>query len=623
MDGEPVIPAPLDDDDDDVAWALQTAAVQWQRGARADAVVWVRRAVDAAIAAGNAARTQDLTRLAASVADRLVVEAMAAPDSQAPPRMSERGGEDVDDLLTGDHPRKVEPSRPRPTAHSLTNEIPVEFEDDDDVEEVEEIEDDDDDQIATIPPPSLREAPTREREEDLDADLKSEPYGFESSSPLDTPDDVFDGPRSMEVGEDDLFSAPPGPLSRPAHLVTAEDLFSAPPGPHSMTEPPVGEDELFNAPSGHPSGAPLDADDLFGAPPPGPEGLSIAPIAEPSAPPPPSRSASRASPLPAESFSLPPALNPDGAFGAPRAPLTAPKSPSFELDLAPPSSPPGPELEAALEEPPTLEHVVPSVPAAAPSEPAPAGAATTVVDGVALEEVRGFEDLPEEAQCRLAASAVLTSLSADEEVGTFGAALVTRGRVGIMPAIADVAVSVASVGEVVFTRGTLDESVSLRVVALEDDTVVASWSSEELAATLADCPWVGDELRLVADRFQALAGATLGPLGDRLDDSLRGQVLSRLDVKSFAPGEVIVTRGKPIPGLFIVGAGRVDLLEGDAVSGEASPGDFLFATEVLAAGAAPMTARAGKGGALLLWSSRSVAHELMMSVPPLLEILAT
>ena len=33
-----VIPSPLDEDDDDVAWALQTAAVQWRRGAKPDAV---------------------------------------------------------------------------------------------------------------------------------------------------------------------------------------------------------------------------------------------------------------------------------------------------------------------------------------------------------------------------------------------------------------------------------------------------------------------------------------------------------------------------------------------------------------------------------------------------------
>lgn len=38
-----MIPLPLDDDD--VAWALQTAAVQWRRGAKPDAVLWLRRAV--------------------------------------------------------------------------------------------------------------------------------------------------------------------------------------------------------------------------------------------------------------------------------------------------------------------------------------------------------------------------------------------------------------------------------------------------------------------------------------------------------------------------------------------------------------------------------------------------
>src|SRR5438105_657353 len=103
MAGEPVIPAPLEDDDDDVAWALQTAAVQWQRGARADAVVWLRRAVDAAISAGNPSRTKALTRLAAEVADRLVMEAMAAPDSQAPGPAS--GKQDsVDELLTSEPP---------------------------------------------------------------------------------------------------------------------------------------------------------------------------------------------------------------------------------------------------------------------------------------------------------------------------------------------------------------------------------------------------------------------------------------------------------------------------------------------------------------------------------------
>src|SRR5262245_20573643 len=114
MAADPVIPPPLDDDDDDVAWALQTAAVQWNRGARADAVVWLRRAVDAAIACGSAQRTKDLTRLAAVVADSLVAEAMAQPDSAAPPPPSNPPAQVPDPQITDlPHPN------PR---HSLTGE---------------------------------------------------------------------------------------------------------------------------------------------------------------------------------------------------------------------------------------------------------------------------------------------------------------------------------------------------------------------------------------------------------------------------------------------------------------------------------------------------------------------
>src|SRR5215471_75105 len=125
MEGESVIPAPHADDDDDVAWALQTAAVQWNRGQRADAVVWLRRAVEASISAGRAERTRELTRLAASVADRLVSEAMAVPDSSAPPRPTAAQDSDVDELLARPSaaPKSV---RPRPPAQSMSD-IPVEF----------------------------------------------------------------------------------------------------------------------------------------------------------------------------------------------------------------------------------------------------------------------------------------------------------------------------------------------------------------------------------------------------------------------------------------------------------------------------------------------------------------
>jgi hypothetical protein len=64
------------------------------------------------------------------------------------------------------------------------------------------------------------------------------------------------------------------------------------------------------------------------------------------------------------------------------------------------------------------------------------------------------------------------------------------------------------------------------------------------------------------------------------------------------------------------------MLEGDQVVEEIAPGEFLFAAEVMSAGRAHATARAGDAGALVLFGARAVAHELMVSVPPLLEVLA-
>jgi len=63
------------------------------------------------------------------------------------------------------------------------------------------------------------------------------------------------------------------------------------------------------------------------------------------------------------------------------------------------------------------------------------------------------------------------------------------------------------------------------------------------------------------------------------------------------------------------------VIQGNRLSG-IGPGDFLFAAEVLGAGRAQATARAGKAGALVLFAPRSTAHELLLSVPTLIEILA-
>jgi hypothetical protein len=300
----------------------------------------------------------------------------------------------------------------------------------------------------------------------------------------------------------------------------------------------------------------------------------------------------------------------------------------------PPSEPARSELRAAplfgvgAESVPPPSHWSEAPTAAAQrlaSSPASfgSGAGEPKVEGIRLADVRGLQDLPEDAQARLAATARVEILAAGEELGFFAVALVVRGWFRIMPAVTDTPCARASAGEVVFTTGTIEEGLDLCVRAGEDESTVAVWDRASLEQATADCPWVADELRLVADSFQALAGAAMGRLGDRLDESLRTMVTSRCDVRTLRPGEIVAEQGQRVPGMYIVGAGRLELISEDGnVDSELGPGEFLFSAQVLSAGAAPKTARAGKLGALVLVAERKVAHELVTSVPPLLELLA-
>ena len=74
-------PRPRHDDEDDVVWALQTARVQWDRGARADAIVWIRRASDAALQTGAQQRATELRGRAESLVEFLWSDA-PVPDEE-------------------------------------------------------------------------------------------------------------------------------------------------------------------------------------------------------------------------------------------------------------------------------------------------------------------------------------------------------------------------------------------------------------------------------------------------------------------------------------------------------------------------------------------------------------
>jgi CRP-like cAMP-binding protein len=240
-----------------------------------------------------------------------------------------------------------------------------------------------------------------------------------------------------------------------------------------------------------------------------------------------------------------------------------------------------------------------------------------------LASCRGLEDLPPETQTELAAKATLERLAPEQEVSGFGLAIVAKGDVAVMPTIAEAACGYARRGEPVFSRGNLAEGVSLRVVALADGAEVAVLRAQDFEHMLETCPWVAEELRSVADRFQALAGVAMGPLGERLDDSMRAMITDRCEVRLLEAGDVLMEEGKPVAGLHVVGGGKLETVTGGRVTGELVPGDLAFASAVLSHAPASATLRAAAGGALIVVADRMPTHELLVSVPPLLELLAT
>src|ERR1044072_4323948 len=63
------IPPTKTTDAEDVAWGLQTADTLWKRGEKIDALVWLRRAAQAAGDANNDDRALELARYAAELTE--------------------------------------------------------------------------------------------------------------------------------------------------------------------------------------------------------------------------------------------------------------------------------------------------------------------------------------------------------------------------------------------------------------------------------------------------------------------------------------------------------------------------------------------------------------------------
>ena len=239
-----------------------------------------------------------------------------------------------------------------------------------------------------------------------------------------------------------------------------------------------------------------------------------------------------------------------------------------------------------------------------------------------LEAVEALSDLPDDAREAFARAATIHTIAREEEVSRFALALVVEGSIDVSSTIADAAGLRLEKNAILRSRGTLVPGVALRLVCASDGAKVATWDDAAVTVAFRTCPWVEEDLRAVADRVQAKVGMTMGPLGERFDLEMREHLTSKLAIRSLAPGEVLVAEGKPVP-IAVVGVGELVLTKKGQKAGKLGPGDFVFPSQILGHGAAPQTAAAGAGGAVVLYGDRAVSQELLMGFPPLLEVLAT
>lgn len=698
------LPEPQPGDDEDVVWGLSTAAALWARGERDDAIVWLRRAAEAASTAGQEIRAGELQASAEGL-ERAASPRPAAMTPPPPPAARATAETLPQDLLepAEDEPieedrilaRALEPALPAPqptspvtpphapalpvpsTARTPTMAPPPPTS-----------------RAPSVTPPAPEVSPPPER-----GPLASYP-AYAAARPRSaarTPilDPWADEPTlpSMRVGpalrailleggevmvqlrrnqprfvEDDdgvVTSAapidttlrrarPPTPPTRkwtttgeqpPGYIAEASAVPSksvVPSRPRPPTPSPPASDTGNPGPP-VPSAPAVPSGSAFSSAPassiPRPSTSTPPPSAFPAPRPstaPPPRSAS-APPVAAAAHvdpingptlpSTPSAINavtwPATPSAIPRSrPMTipppAPRVPTSALPIRvpPPSLRPPPSsasvrplvipiIPRATATPTSVRPPSLSVMSRPVSVPAPAPRPELVLD-----EVEAFADLSAEMRQRLVSLARVEALSADEEVSAFGAALVIDGEAYVCATIVDARASQAARGALVPVRGTLVESVALRVVAGAGGARVAVWEAAALEEALRACPWVLEGLVARADELQAFAGATMGPLGE-LDDVVRGRLLARFAVRVAPPREVILDAGAPVPGLILVCVGSIELADGVVVRA----GEVLFPGAALDGAKAPSLACASASGAVFLVADRALTAELVASSP--------
>lgn len=638
------IPPAKDTDAEDVAWGLQTAEALWKRGERIDAIVWLRRAAQAAGEAADDDRALELARSAAELSDwmaTLPTGASQMPPPQAPaPTRKPPPHYDPHNASTfvpyGDDDRGPTPASPPQNASpTYAPQGPTTFAPDGGPVSVDvdlEVAEGARGPLPAIampqearPTPPVVHPPSSPTMQTGQPHFPPPEDGRAADSER-TPAPVAPPVNSLDEPGDELDEHEPRTTTSvpPAERVHA-GMFNpwdeaALPPPIAPPPPPAPrfEEEEEVITSVRPQQLAQQRADAVAAvivqghaQPDPPGGPPIEVLRAPTPPPPPRPSPQK--PSPPRPPPLPPRARKPAVPSEPALPVAAAPAASATPVPPPRVTPPPPSPTQVTAQPVRQEEN-----AEADAKAKDAAAVPAELD---LDAVDAFADLPDDARAEFAAAAQVSTLAEGEEVSGFALAYILSGTVDVAATMVDAPAAQLGAGAVLRSRGTLDEGVPMRLIGVRAG-VVATWTDAEVQAAFRTCPWVEEDLRTAADRLQTLVGVTIGPLGERLDASIREQIIGRLTMRTLAAGDVVVTAGQPVPGLLLVGVGELELVQGDTISGVVGSGEFLFPGEVLGAGAAPVTARAGVGGALVLFGDRMIAQELLVTCPPLLEVFA-
>ena len=565
------IPVTKDTDAEDVVWGLQTADALWKRGERADALVWLRRAAQAAGDATDDDRALELARAAAELAEFLNQHPSIAPTMGVTSALT----------VAPTGARQEEPSIEIDVTPSLLPPLPGP-------------EPEPRAPVFRSDPPSSTRVPSVPPAEKVHAGM-FDPWAESQRKPSAAPPPpVVPSDPPASSGEDQVFTSVPPAAGSASNIIPPERRSQRvlPPPGAPPSEPGMRAMAKLTGSSKPPGDAPQHVAPRIPKPP----------------------------PLPPRAFAKPP---------KPPAPR-APSSHNITNIPAPATAhhPSHQDLEAAVasEPDPSPPTPVPPSPTQQMLQPAPYIAPEPVVAQAApildLENVEAFADLPDDARIAFAAAAKVSTLAESEEVSSFALAYVITGALDVASMLVDAPAFRLRAGNVLRSRGTTDEGVPMRLIGGSSEAIVATWSDAAVEQAFKSIPWVEEDLRAAADKVQTLVGITIGPLGERLDASIREEIVGKLQMRPLLAGEIVVKQGDTVPGLLLVGVGEIEIVQDDVVKSTVSSGDFLFAGEVLGMGNAPATARAGAGGALVLFGDRRIAQELLVTCPPLLEVFA-